>query len=104
VASDRNRRDAEATVSVDVIEDARTIDLVACHKTSGEPVLESLVTRDGDARFRVEATPGRVLRVARGDLVAVDDTQRSFTIVERDGNVAIHVDGADGVTPLRWWE
>jgi hypothetical protein len=77
VASDRNRRDAEATVSVDVIEDARTIDLVACHKTSGEPVLEECSSHATAMHgSRVEATPGLVLGVARGDLITVDDTQR----------------------------
>ena len=83
-----------ATVRADVGEPARTaINLVAGQKTSGELVLEEvLVTREGAGRFRIEATPGLVLGVARGDVIVID-TERSFTVVERGGNLAIHVYG-----------
>ena len=75
-----------------------TIELVAGRKTSGEPVLEELVvTCEGRERFRVEASPGLVLGLARGDLIEVDREKRSFVVLERGGNVAVHVYGAHHV-------
>jgi len=75
-----------------------TIDLAAGQKTSREPVLEEiLVTREGRERYRVEASPGLLLGLARGDLIEVDPEERSFVVLEPGGNVAGHVYGPHDV-------
>ena len=75
-----------------------TIDLVAGQKTSGEPVLEEvLVTQVQTGCYRIEATPGVVLGMARGDLIEYDDVSKAFAVLERGGNLAVHVYGAHSI-------
>ena len=75
-----------------------TIDLVAGQKTSGESVLEEvLVTQVQTGHYRIEATPGVVLGMARGDLIEYDDLSKAFVVLERGGNLAVHVYGAHSI-------
>jgi hypothetical protein len=72
--------------------------LVAGRKTSGEAVFEEvLVTREGASHYRIEATPGLVLGVARGDLIEYEEESKSFVVLERGGNLAVHVYGPHAV-------
>jgi hypothetical protein len=69
-----------------------TIDVVAGHKTSGEPVFEEVLVDDlGYDRYRIVATPGLVLNVAAGDVVAFDRSERTLSVEERGRNLALQV-------------
>jgi len=62
-------------------------------KTSGEPVYEEvLVDGLGNRTYRLAASPGLVLGVAAGDVIELAPTDEStFRILERGGNLAVHV-------------
>lgn len=65
--------------------------LAGFNESTGNPVHEELPARhEGDDRYVVLATPGLANGCAAGDTVLVDDHGR-FTVVERGGNVAVHV-------------
>ncbi len=71
----------------------QTLDLRAGVKTSGEPVYEEvLVDRLGNQTYRLAASPGLVLGVAAGDVIELEPADVSkFRILERGGNLAVHV-------------
>ena len=68
--------------------------LVAGRKTTGEPVYEEVLgsPRPGGT-FEVLKTPGLVMGIAAGDQIQIGDEPGTFDVVERGGNLAIHVYG-----------
>jgi Domain of unknown function (DUF4265) len=83
-----------------------TVDLVAGHKSSGEPVFEQvLVDRLDDGTYRIIATPGLVLGIAADDVVRVTPDSQ-YELVERGRNLAVQVYGnhdlVDEVTKDVW--
>jgi hypothetical protein len=70
------------------------IHLEAARKRSGEPVIEEvLVDSLSGNKYRVVATPGLVLGVAAGDVINVDHAEKTFAVMTRGGNLAIHLYG-----------
>ena len=70
-----------------------TVEVVAGHKPSGEPVMEELlVDRLPGDEWRLVATPGLVLGVAAGDIFVLREDGRPHVTV-RGGNLAIQVFG-----------
>src|SRR5438093_1290117 len=71
--------------------DVRVQLLAGFNEATGRPVHEELRARhEGGDRYVVLATPGLANGCAAGDTVQVDGDGR-FTVVERGGNVAVHV-------------
>src|SRR2546421_11970821 len=63
---------------------------------SGRPVYENVPAEPEDGRWRLVASPGLAMGAAAGDLLDVRD-DRSFDVVDRGGNVAVHVSAPPGV-------
>lgn len=79
---------------------ARTVILiVAGYKKSGEPSLEELLVDDlTGGRYHVVAAPGLASGIAAGDVIAYDEAERTFDVVERGGNLCVQLYGPHQVT------
>lgn len=75
---------------------AFTIELLAGYGSNGVPAYEEVLVEptNVDHHYRMVASPGLVLGVAAGDLIALkDDPKGRFDVVERGGNVCVQVMG-----------
>lgn len=62
---------------------------------SGQPVHEDVPAEQEGGRWRLLASPGLAMGAAAGDLLDVRG-DRSFDVVERGGNIAVHVSAPPG--------
>jgi hypothetical protein len=72
-----------------------TVRLLVQIGRSGRPVHEDVPAEPEGRRWRLLASPGLAMGAAAGDLLEVRDDQ-SFEVVERGGNVAVHVSAPPG--------
>lgn len=67
------------------------VTLLAGHRSDGSPAFETVPAQDrGLGHFTILGTPGIALGCAEGDTVRVAG-DGSFEVLERGGNVAIHI-------------
>ncbi|HEV8556113.1 MAG TPA: DUF4265 domain-containing protein [Actinophytocola sp.] len=67
-----------------------TVRLLVAIGPSGRPVHEDVLAEPEGRRWRLAASPGLAMGAAAGDLLRVHD-DNSFEVVERGGNIAVHV-------------
>src|SRR4051812_47587938 len=78
-----------------------TISLVAGINSSGELVREEvLVDRTGNTEYRIVATPGLVLGIARGDVLSWVGGDAKPQMLERGGFIGLQIHGAHEVADL----
>ena len=72
-----------------------TVRLLVAFGPSGRPVHEDVPAKPEGRRWRLLASPGLAMGAAAGDVVVVRD-DHSFEVIERAGNIAVHVSAPPG--------
>jgi len=68
--------------------------IVAGYKPSGAPTLEELLVDDlTGGRYRAVAAPGLALGIAAGDVIAYNEKDQTYEVVERGGNLCVQLYG-----------
>ncbi|WP_188152236.1 DUF4265 domain-containing protein [Teredinibacter waterburyi] len=77
------------------------IDLIAGQHPDGSPVMEKLqVLTLEDGNLQLQRSPAFLRGVARGDLIVVDSSKQTHTLVRRSGNLCIRVIARSNISDI----
>jgi hypothetical protein len=75
------------------------INVYAGHSSNSRPIHEELPAIDaGDGSYKLLASPGLALNLAKNDVVRIDEIDRPATVLKRGGNFCIQI-YADTIPP-----